>query len=141
MPLTVGRDGIVLRPGFFYSVPGETRNIRFADLKNMLAALPPGTPQYHQLDLATEALKDFNYDWIKVDFRNEGDKLLIVSRFNGRPVNMLPFAYDEQVGGMVRREGMKANFQGIRLELNSSLPLNQLLKFNTQLKKLFGGNK
>lgn len=141
LPLTVGQDGILLKPGFFYSVPGETRNIRFGNLKNMLAAIPPGTPQYHQLDLAAEALKDFNYDWIKVDFHNEGDKLLLVSRFNGRPVNMLPFGYDEKSGGMVRTDGAKANFQGIRLELNSSLPLNRLLKFNAQMKKLFGGEK
>lgn len=141
MPLTVGRDGIVLRPGFFYSVPGETRNIRFADLKNMLAAIPPGSPQYNKLDLAVEALKDFNYDWIRVDFRNEGDKLVLASRFNGRPANLLPFTYDDKTGGLVRREGARANFQGIMLELNSSLPLNQLLKFNTQMQKLFGGKK
>jgi len=131
----------VLRPGFFYSVPGETRNIRFANLKNMLAAIPPGSPQYNKLDLAVEALKDFNYDWIRVDFHNDGEKLVLVSRFNGRPANLLPFTYDDKTGGLVRREGARANFQGIMLELNSSLPLNQLLKFNTQMQKLFGGKK
>ncbi|MPM19227.1 hypothetical protein SDC9_65645 [bioreactor metagenome] len=141
LPLTVGSDGIHLRPGFLYSAPGETRNIKFKDLDGMLDSIPQGSAQYNQLDLASEALKNFNYDWFKVDLRSEGDKLILNSQFNGRPVDKLPFTYDAESGGLARAEGVQANFQGIRLDLNTSVPLNQLLRFNSQIQQLTGGKK
>ncbi len=141
LPMTVGSAGIQLRPGFLYSAPGETKNIKFKNLDNMLDSIPQGSAQYNQLDLASEALKNFNYDWFKVDLRSEGDKLILASQFNGRPVDKLPFTYDAKSGGLVRVEGAQATFQGIKLDLNTSVPLNQLLQFNSQIQKLAGGKK
>ncbi len=141
IPLQVGVDGINIRPGFLYSVPGKTRNLKVEGLEDKLSSIPKETAQFAQLDLANEALKNFNYEWIKVDFDNDGDNLVIKSQFNGRPVNPLPFTYDAKSGRIVRMEGALANFQGINLDLNTTLPLNQLLNLNQNIRNLFGGKK
>ncbi len=141
LPLNVGQDGIILEPGFLYSEPGSTHNLRLSGMEKMLEGMPAESAQYAQLDIASEALKDFNYEWVRINFANAGENLRLEMQINGRPAQPLPFTYDSAKGGFVRVKGQKAVFQGIRLDVNSNLPMNQLLKFNSNVKKLFGGNK
>lgn len=137
LPLRFGADGINFEQGFLYSVPGETRNIRLSGLEKRLEGIDPATAQYAQLDLASEALKDFDYEWIKFDFNNDGDYLTVNSQFNGRPKQPLPFAFDQGKGGFIRSGQQTAKFQGIKLDLNSSFPLNRLVDLNKKFKQYF----
>ncbi len=137
LPLIFGTDGVNFESGFLYSVPGETKNIRLFGLKKKLDGIPPETSQYAQLDLASEALKDFDYEWIKLDFSSDGDYLTVNSQFNGRPNQPLPFTFDQGQGGFVRSKEQTAKFQGIKLDLNSSFPLNRLINLNKKMKQYF----
>lgn len=137
LPLRFGPAGISFDAGFLYSAPGETRNIKLSGLQKKLQDIPPETAQFAQLDLAYEALKDFDYEWIKLDFASSGEYLNINSQFNGRPKNPLPFEFDQKRGGFVRSEQQTARFQGIKLDLNSSFPLNTIVDLNKKFKNLF----
>jgi hypothetical protein len=52
-------------------------------------------------------------------------------QFDGKPVKPLPFRYQQDLGSFVRVEtGEQGSlFQGISLDVNLRLPLNQLLKY------------
>lgn len=141
LPLCVGPDGLALEPGFLYSEPGEKHQLRLDGLQDMLRGVPPESVQYAQIDLAAEALRDFTYDWVRLNFASVGEELQLQMQLDGRPNRPLPFSFDAAGNRLVRVDGGKASFQGIRLDLNSSLPMNRLLKFNRNLKQLFGGRQ
>jgi hypothetical protein len=110
-------------------------------MEKLIEGIPPESMQYSQMDVAAEALKNFDYEWIKINFNNSGENLLLEMQLNGKPALPLPFKYDPQRGGFIRVKGESAVFQGIRLNVNTSLPLNRLLKFNNSIKELTGGKK
>lgn len=142
MPLSIGaQQGIILEPGYLYSEPGGKQNIRIQGMEKAFEGFPPESVQYSQADVASEALKNFDYEWVKINFANTGDTLRLEMQLDGRPAEPLPFKYDSQRGGFVRVNGEKANFQGIRLDMNTNIPLNQMLRFNNNIKNLFGGKK
>ncbi len=141
MPVSIGEYGIVLDPGYLYSEPGDNHNLRVQGMDKMLEGLPPDSVQFSQMDIAAEALKNFDYEWVKINFANVGEVLRLEMQLNGHPAEPLPFKYDGQRGGFVRVNGEKAIFQGIKLNINTNIPLNQMLKFNNNVKQLFGGKK
>jgi hypothetical protein len=141
MPVSIGEQGIVLEPGYLYSEPGDNHNLRVQGMDKMLEGLPPDSVQFSQMDIAAEALKNFDYDWVKINFANVGEALRLEMQLSGHPAEPLPFKYDGQRGGFVRVNGEKAIFQGIKLDINTNIPLNQMLKFNNNVKKLFGGKQ
>jgi hypothetical protein len=141
MPVSIGEQGIILEPGYLYSEPGDSHNLRVQGMDKMLEGLPPDSAQFSQMDIAAEALKNFDYEWVKINFANAGEALRLEMQLNGRPAEPLPFKYDSQRGGFIRVNGEKAIFQGIKLNINTNIPLNQMLKFNNNVKKLFGGKK
>jgi hypothetical protein len=107
----------------------------------MIEDIPKESAQYTQMDIAVEALKNFDYEWIKINFGSNHDILKIETQLNGKPALPLPFKYDPQQGGFIRVKGESVVFQGIRLNVNTSLPLNRLLNFNNSIKELTGGKK
>ena len=139
IPVSIGEQGIALEPGYLYSEPGDSHNLRVQGMDKMLEGLPPDSVQFSQMDIAAEALKNFDYEWVKINFANVGEELRLEMQLNGHPAEPLPFKYDGQRGGFVRVNGEKAIFQGIKLDINTNIPLNQMLKFNNNVKKLFGG--
>ncbi|MHB9137784.1 MAG: intermembrane phospholipid transport protein YdbH family protein, partial [Victivallaceae bacterium] len=141
MPLSFGPQGIVLEPGYLYSEPGGKQNIRIEGMEKVFEGFPPESVQASQAEVALEALKNFDYEWVKINFANTGDTLRLEMQLNGRPAEPLPFKYDSNRGGFVRVNGEKAIFQGIRLDVNTNIPLNQMLRFNNNIKNLFGGKK
>jgi hypothetical protein len=141
MPLSFGPQGIFLEPGYLYSEPGGKQNIRIEGMEKAFEGFPPESVQASQAEVATEALKNFDYEWVKVNFANTGDTLRLEMQLDGRPAEPLPFKYDSKRGGFVRVNGEKAIFQGIRLDVNTNIPLNQMLRFNNNIKNLFGGKK
>ncbi len=121
--------------GFLFSSPGQTGAIQLTGTEALLAGLPPGTPQHAQLDIATEALKDYTYKWAKLMVQTEDDILLLKLQFDGKPNRLLPFAYDQQLGQFKRVAGQgEADFRGISIDLNLRSPLNEILNYKELLK-------
>jgi hypothetical protein len=126
--------------GFLYSSPGDGGTIRLRDSDMLTAGIPPGTPPYNQLELARQALREYDYDWVKLRLETDPqeDLLRLKLQLNGRPTHPLPFVYDAQAGGFVPAgpDSPGSRFQGIKLDVNFTLPLNRLLEYK-ELLKLF----
>jgi hypothetical protein len=121
--------------GFLYSSPGQTGAIRLSGTKALLSGLPPDSPQHVQLDIATEALKDYTYQWAKLSVQTEDDTLLLKLQFDGKPNRLLPFAYDGKSGQFKRVAGQGlADFKGLSIDLNLRTPLNEILNYKALLK-------
>jgi hypothetical protein len=120
--------------GFLYSTPGQSGTIKLSGTQTLLDGLASGTPQYTQLDIASEALKDYSYNWARVDLRSEADLLLVSLKLNGKPNHLLPFAYDPQSGVFKRFGGEgQAEFQGINIDLNFKTPLREILHYRQMM--------
>ena len=136
IPVTYKNGGFAFHDGFLYSTPGEGGVIRLAETDAIMSGIPKGTPQFAQLDLAREALKNYDYQWAKINIGTEKDALHLNLKLDGKPVGTLPFRYDEQFGGFARVEAGSpgSNFQGIRLDVNFTLPLDEVLKYGMGIK-------
>jgi hypothetical protein len=120
--------------GFLYSTPGQPGTIQLEGTDVLLNGLPPGSPQRTQLDIATEALKDYTYNWARLTLDTRNEALLMGLQLDGKPNRLLPFAYDPQSGALQRYKGEgQAEFKGIRIDLNFSTPLNALLDYKALL--------
>jgi hypothetical protein len=100
--------------------------------------IPAGTPQFAQVDLAREALKDYKYNWARLGLRSQGQDVVLRLQFDGKPANPLPFVYKKSLGRFVRiKVGMEGSrFQGIGLDVNLKLPLNRLLQYKGIVKMI-----
>lgn len=121
--LTVGiSDGIpVFRDGYLYSTPGVGGNIKFTRSE----AISGGVL------LVEEAVKDFNYDWIKVKLDTANDKLNVTAFINGIPAGKLPLTYDMKTKDIVRDKGGERllELKGLLLEIRfTNLDLKRLMK-------------
>lgn len=127
------RDGrFRFSDGVLFSMPGRGGTLHVTGAEGLVGAVGGGTPQGAQLQLALAALESFAYDWARLRLNSEGDALSLALEFNGRPTEPLPFVYNESAGGFVRTEpgsGVQSRFQGIRLNLNLDLPLDDLLRY------------
>jgi hypothetical protein len=131
-------DGLVrFNNAFLYSTPGERSVIRIQGSEVLTAGLPPGTPQYNQMELARHALKDYDYAWAKITMNTVADDLLVQLQFDGKPAEPLPFVYTPETGGFVKTAPGKPGsvFQGIRLDVNLTLPLNRMLRYRELFKR------
>jgi hypothetical protein len=138
LPLEIRQGQIFIDNGFLYSSPGEGGTIRLRGTDLLTAGVPVDTPQYIQLDLARQALKDYDYTWVKLGLATEpqGDVLRLKLQLDGKPSQPLPFKYDSEAGGFVPVGANErgSTFQGISLDVNFSLPLNRLLQYKNLLK-------
>jgi hypothetical protein len=138
IPLHWTNGGLTFNKGFLFSTPGKSGTIRLRGTEMLLAGLPPGTPQHTQLDIATEALKDYTYKWARLYLESEEENLLLKLQFDGKPNQQLPFAYDTTLGSFKRVAGEgQADFTGISIDLNFRSPLNEILQY----KELFTPNR
>lgn len=131
-------DGLVtFNNAFLYSTPGERSVIRVQGSEVLTAGIPPGTPQYNQVELARHALKDYDYEWAKITMNTVADDLLVQLQFDGKPAEPLPFVYTPETGGFVKTAPGKPGsvFQGIRLDVNVTLPLNRMLRYRELFKR------
>jgi hypothetical protein len=131
IPLRYSNGMISFDDGFLYSTPGVTGKIRLTDTEILTAGITPGTPQYIQIELAREALKDYDVSWAKLNITSEGQDLLLRMQLDGKPARILPFVYKKELGGFAKIEatGKGSKFQGIRLDVNFRLPLNKMLQY------------
>jgi hypothetical protein len=105
----------------------------------LTAGIPMDTPEFVQLDLAREALKDFDYQWAKLELNTFEDTLLMNMELDGKPAKIMPFEYQREIGSFVRVDATSpgSRFQGIKLNLNLKLPFNQVIKFGNRLNDIF----
>jgi len=131
IPIRFAKGELLFDDGFLYSTPGDGGTIHLKPSELVMESIPKNTPQASQLDLAAEALKDYEYQWVKMRLSSEGEDLMMRISFDGKPLNPLPFVYKEEIGGFVRVEsgGQLSRFQGIRLNVNLALPLNKILQY------------
>ena len=135
IPLRWNRGRISFNDGFLFSTPGKGGKIRLLGTEILTAGVPSDSVQYAQLDLAREALKDYDYKWIKLGLSTEDEILVMQLKLDGSPAGPLPFVYSEEFGGFARVEadGSGSNFQGIGLDVNFRLPLNRILHYGKGL--------
>ena len=140
IPVSWVRGDLTFDNGFLYSTPGLGGTIRVSNTELLTAGIPANTPQFGQMDLAREALKNYAYKWARVGFNSQGEDLLVKLEFDGTPGNVLPFEYKREIGGFVRVKGAGpgSRFQGIKLDVNLNLPFNRVWKLGRQLNQLFG---
>jgi len=131
IPLQYANGKIKFDDGFLFSTPGEGGKIYLTGTEILTAGIPPNTPQYIQMELAREALKDYDYSWAKLNITSEGEELLLKMQMDGKPARNLPFVYKKEIGGFMKVEAdaKGSKFQGIRLDVNFRLPLNKLLQY------------
>ena len=138
IPLYYTNGKIRFDDGFLYSTPGNGGKIQLRGTDILTAGIPPNTPQYVQIELAREALKDYDYSWAKLNIASEGEELLLQMQMDGKPAKMLPFVYSKDIGGFikVKADSKGSKFQGIRLDVNFRLPLNKMLQYKGLIKMI-----
>ncbi len=138
IPVRYENSSFKFDDGFLYSTPGEGGTVRLAGTDVLVKGIPADTPQFAQVDLAREALKDYEYEWARINIATKGENLHVNLKLDGQPAGPLPFQYDREFGGFARVEANSpgSNFQGIRLDVNFTLPLDEVLKYGTGLKGL-----
>jgi len=138
IPLHYTNGKIRFDDGFLFSTPGQGGKIYLKGTDILTAGMTPNTPQYAQMELAREALKDYDYSWAKLNITSEGEDLLLQMQMDGKPARTLPFVYRKEIGGFVKVEaGSKGSkFQGIRLDVNFRLPLDKMLQYKELIKMI-----
>jgi hypothetical protein len=135
IPVTISKGKISFQDGFLYSTPGGGGKINIKGTDMFKAGMTPGTPEYIQMDIASEALKAFDYSWVKLSLNTDNEELTVKLQFDGKPENKLPFRYDKELSRFSRVETASegSNFQGISLDVNFKLPLDELLNYKGAL--------
>jgi hypothetical protein len=138
IPLHYKNGKIRFDDGFLFSTPGQGGKIYLKGTEILTAGIPPNTPQYVQMELAREALKDYDYSWAKLNIASEGEELLLQMQMDGKPAKILPFVYRKDIGSFVKveAEGKGSKFQGIRLDVNFRIPLNKMLQYKGLIKMI-----
>ena len=138
IPIRYAEGRLSFDDGFLFSTPGAGGKIRLTGTEILTAGLPPNTPQFAQMELAREALKDYDYSWAKLRLNSEGEILLLQMQMDGKPAKTLPFVYKKDIGGFIKVEAdtKGSRFQSIRLDVNFRLPLNKLLQYKDLIKMI-----
>ena len=136
IPLRLHEGMPIFDNGFLYSTPGQGGTIHLRDTNSLLQGMPREAPQFIQLDIATEALKDYTYDWARLSLNSENDILKVGLKLKGKPNKLLPFTYDKETEQFRRINGEPiAEFQEIGFDLNFSSSLSQILQYKKMLNK------
>ncbi len=133
-------DGLIsFDNGFLFSTPGSGGKVSVRNTEKLVAGIPMDSPQFSQLDVAREALKDFDYKWAKLTLNTLDDTLFVNMEMDGKPSKVLPFEYRRDLGAFSRVDASHpgSRFQGIKLDVNLNLPFNDVLKFGNTLKSIF----
>jgi len=135
LPIRFKNGKIRFKDGFLFSTPGDGGTIHLTGTEILTAGIPTNTPQYAQIELAREALKDYYYDWAKLNLMTEGENVLLRLQFDGKPARPLPFVYKKAMGGFAKVEagGKGSIFQGISLDVNFKVPLDKILHYEDLL--------
>lgn len=131
LPVVWKQGKISFHDGFLHTAPGLGGVIRVDAMEDLVSTIPQGTPQRGQLELAQAAIRDFEYEWVRIKADTVGEDLLVRLSVDGKPTETLPFVYRKEFGGFARVTGdvKGSNFQGLRLDVNFTLPLDRILLY------------
>ena len=136
IPVSIRQGRIIFRNGFLYSTPGETGTLKL-EPNATVDALGQSSVE---MSFALSALKNFQYDWVKLSMNTEKDNLKLKFQVDGRPAGALPFSIDPDSGRPVRTQGTN-RFQGIPVDVNITIPLSRTLELYQMFGQMFGGTR
>jgi len=72
-----------------------------------------------KLALARECLKDYSYQWAKLNFVSEGDSLVLKLNMDGKPNRLLPFRFEPKTAEFIYDESSPGvDLKGLKLNVN-----------------------
>ena len=77
IPLRYRNGRLTFNNGFLYSTPGDGGTIRVKGTEKLTAGIDRNSPQFTQIELAREALKNYDYQWAKLNLETQGEDLLL----------------------------------------------------------------
>jgi hypothetical protein len=139
IPIRFHEGGMTIHDGFLFSTPGEGGKISLSGSDFFTALMPTETLRISHMEIAREALKDYEYNWAKLTMTMEEDILLLKLQLDGKPAGPLPFLYKQDQGKFIKIEaaGKGSIFQGIRLDINFRLPADKILYYGDLMRKIF----
>lgn len=139
IPVTYNKGNISFENGFLFSTPGSGGKVNITNTDKLIEGIPMDSPQFAQLDVAREALKNFEYRWVTLTLNTFEDTLFVNMEMDGKPSKVMPFVFQKDIGTFARVDASHpgSHFQGIKLDVNLNLPFNEVMKFGNKLKSLF----
>lgn len=116
--------------GFLFTAPGAKGTLKIIRSSHLDVGLPPDTPQLSPLHFAGAALRDFEYNWAKLNIFSEEENLLLKLQIDGRPRQRLPYRFDAQNSVFVKlaEEAPGGIDQPVKLDVNFKVPVNELMR-------------
>ena len=121
IPVLIGPDGLRFKAAHLATSPGETGILRVVDAAEMTGGIL----------LAEESIRDFAYEWAKVNIVDSGNRLNMVVQLKGKPRQKLPLKFDPGTRDFVRNPSGErlVDLKGLLLELKFvDIDVNALLK-------------
>lgn len=132
LPIRLAKGKVEIDQGFLYSTPGEGGRVQ---LKQFAST---GLEDTIQMAIAREALKDYQYKWLRMALNTQGEELTINLKMDGAPTGKLAFSYDEKTA--LKKAGAGdpgALFQGISFDINFAIPINEVIYLGGKAGELF----
>ncbi len=109
IPIKLAGGGLQFLDGRLDSTPGRTGQLRVSKPE----AISGGQV------LVEEAIREFDYNWIKVRLDGQGDRLNMIVSIDGAPSRKLPLRYDQKKGDFVRAAAGKpgVELKGLLLDI------------------------
>ena len=130
LPLTISSAGIEFDDGFLFSTPGEHGRLRFSDTDTLRQGMP-ALDRAASLDYAMDALQDFSYNGLRLNFNTTGNDLLITMQLDGKPTAPLPYGYKN--GQIVKATTGPGLQHPIQLDVNFHLPSAEIFRFGKNI--------
>jgi hypothetical protein len=123
LPLQYNGKVLVIKSGFLHSDSEKGNKLTLVKTGNLLNGVDKGTAEYARLDLAGEALKDFEYKWSKLSLATDKGQLEVKMQIDGTSVKPLPFVYDQAEKSYIRTDKASEELPEISLNIDKTVPL------------------
>ncbi|HSQ36018.1 MAG TPA: YdbH domain-containing protein, partial [Candidatus Binatia bacterium] len=126
VPIRMFEGSPIFLDGHLFSTPGIGGNLKVSQ---------PELIANGQV-LVEEAIRDFRYNWIKVNLGGHNDRLDMVVSIDGAPARKLPLRYDAKLKDFVRdpEGGRHVELKGLLLDIRFlDIDLKDLLKAGSQM--------
>ena len=123
LPLQYNGKGLILKSGFLHSDSEKGNKLILVKTGNLLNGIDKETAEYTQLDLAGEALKDFEYNRAKISLVTDKDQLKVKMHIDGTPIKPLPFVYDQAEKSYIRTDKASEKLPELSLNIDNTIPL------------------
>ena len=116
VPMGYEEGRVKVGRGFLYSIPGQQGHLRMQKDELLTAGMAPGSKQYSQLVNAEKALRDFTYDFFRLEVNEPGASA---------PMHVKLFG----------RESSNPNGQTYNVQVNLNADLEELLNVALKLQQ------